>query len=93
MKWRNAKEEWPEGGETVAVLFQHWKKDIPLSYEVMFGEVCYSNKGDECFADTGDYTGLGGWGVYFKESNTYSESDDVPVAWMPAEEFVLPDWS
>ncbi len=90
INWRNPKNETPKEGTIIAALFQHWKKHNPMSCEIMFGRVEYDNNGENPRACTDDMTGLGSWYVEFCDKD--KEYADRVLAWMPAEEFVLPDW-
>lgn len=92
MNWRDPKKEKPTDGDIIAVLTQHAKEHNPRSCEVIFGE--YRSYDDEDgiydgFADTGDFTGKGLWVVCFP--NGFYDKD-IPLAWMPASEFPLPEW-
>jgi hypothetical protein len=88
MIWRDPRKELPTDGSTVAVMFQHWKQHNPKSCEVMFGVVrCYNN--GDCLVETDDFTGKGNWYVELYGGN---KSCDTAIAWMPANEFVLPEW-
>lgn len=90
MNWRNAKKEWPEEGSVVAMLYQHNKRHVPMSCEIMFGIVSYANDGSGYAAFSDDFSGHGSWGVHFGKG--CCDYDDEPLAWMPAKEFPIPDW-
>lgn len=96
MRWRDPHKQRPKSGEAVGIIYQHWKEHKYFSSQVMFGEVEVGNDGS-IRVNSYDFTGAGSWSVYFDE---YSEvpdygtirNDDVALAWIPANEFVFPEW-
>lgn len=92
MNWRDPKKELPKEGEIVAVLYQHPKKHKYMSSQIMFGEVEWAHDKSSCRVDSGDFTGQGLWSVYLKVSEE-DYCDDIGIAWLPAKEFILPQWT
>lgn len=92
--WRDPKEELPEEGCVVAVIYSHGKKHKPMSYQVMFGEVEWENSLISCRVNSSDFTGSGNWAVYLKKDPAFEYlHDDIGFAWCYWDEFPLPEWS
>jgi hypothetical protein len=97
MNWRNPKTEMPKEDQAVGVIYQHNKEHRFFSSQVMFGEVEYNRYGKNPRVNSNDFVGHGSWCVYFDEyyeSEKYGTSthEDVVLAWIPIEEFEMPDW-
>lgn len=73
----------PEKDRIIAVLICHNKEHLPLSYEVHFGRVEYSNDFKSWRANTQDMSGKGWW----------CPSEDGMVAWAYSDEFEFPEWA
>lgn len=86
-RWRDPRKELPKAGEIVAVIYAHWKEHMPLSYQIMFGEVTGGESG-QLRAESFDMTGSGAWSVAFDKGRYGDEA----VAWAPWGELNLPDW-
>lgn len=105
INWRNPNKELPKEGEIVWVIYGHWKQHNPLSYELMSGEVSYTRYNDNPMVQSGDFTGKGSWGIhlleeweakescdYFTKGESY-RNDEYAIAWIPASEFPMPEWT
>lgn len=94
MKWRDPNKEIPENGDIVAVLYQHPKKHKYMSSQIMFGEfIKYSGTNTSGFVHSGYFTGTGSWGCYLGGDPSEYADRDFGIAWMPAIEFVMPEWT
>lgn len=74
----------PKNRSIIAVMVGHWKEHLPMSYEIHFGEVEYSNDGKHWRANSNDMTGLGSW---------CPGSDDDMIAWCYWDEIKFPEWA
>jgi hypothetical protein len=90
IRWRNPEEDLPEEGQIVWVVYAHSKEQRPQSYQLMAGTVECDNTGRVSRVQSDDWTGAGSWAVYFP--NPWDYSDDVAIAWVPADEINLPEW-
>lgn len=78
MNWRNPKTDTPEDGSIIMFITLH--KGRLSSIEINRGPVFHWNGSWQ--VELNDETGLGG----------YSPKADEIEAWIPAEEFTLPEW-
>lgn len=90
MKWRDPKVELPKRDQVVAILtFPHKSNEPITSRQIFFGECWDENKG---YIMNNDSIGEGSRSWTLRPSG-----DDVYVyedieAWMPADEFVFPEF-
>lgn len=73
----------PKAGRIIAVLKCHPKEHLPMSYQIQFGEVEYSNDKKSWRANTGDMSGMG----------CYCPDEEDMVAWCYWDEISFPSWA
>jgi hypothetical protein len=75
----------PSEGDMVGVLIAHKEEQYPIGYQIIFGEVEYSNDRESVRVSNADGLGSGDWCVYLtKRDGLYV---DYAIKWAPMSEF------
>lgn len=98
MNWRNPRKEMPPQDAIIWVVYQHGKEHVPMSCQIMAGEVGYGEDKSQCQVCTMDMTGQGSWSTYLYakdaeigDEDRYSSIEEG-LAWCYADDLLMPPW-
>jgi hypothetical protein len=99
MKWINPQDSWPKNEQPVWLLLEPHKErgsllDSAMSVLIVCGVAYNHPKLNECRIENYDELGLGGigWSFYKNDDCMHNHDNGRPIAWLPVQEMILPDF-